>query len=556
VTPPASETVSAVDPRIGALLHDRYRIVRKLAEGGMGVVYEAEHVLIHRRVAVKCLHPEYARNDEVVARFQREATAAASIGNQHIIEVTDMGLLHDGSYFMVLEFLEGCDVEALILEGGPLPVGRAVHLLTQVCDALSAAHAKGIVHRDLKPANLYVTPRGDDPYFVKVLDFGISKFRDADEGGVPSLTRTGTMMGTPHYMAPEQVQSARSVDHRADIYALGAIAYELLTGRCPHDDETLHLLIYRICSQPIVPVGSLRLDLPDGLSAVVMRMLARDPAERFQDCAAVRRALAPYAGLDGAPRLNPEAPTPALALDGSLPPPTPFGSTALATPASAPTVVASRVRPSVVAAGVAASSLAVLALVVSLWPRAPQPAIAAGPSPTPAALAPTVVAPAAVAPAVAPAVAAPERRTHVALSAQPDDAEVLLDGRRIANPFDGELPASAELHRLEVRRRGYTAVVQDLSLEYPQVVRIRLHRGAGVDDQRRVRSAPLGVAPAEVAPAVAAAPTPRERPAEPSPEASPQRPPEEPPPPRPAAIQVAPGVVAPPAAQQLRHVEL
>ncbi len=554
----APEQSDLDDPRVGTLIQDRYRIIRRLAEGGMGVVYEAEHVLIQKRVAVKCLHAEYARQGMVVARFLREATMATSIGNEHIIEVTDMGTLPDGTYFMVLEFLEGRDLDALLEEAGPLPIGRAVHLLRQICDALGAAHAKGIVHRDLKPANLFAITRGGDPDFVKVLDFGISKFRDADESGAPSMTRTGAMMGTPHYMAPEQVHSAKHLDHRADIYAIGAIAYEMLTGRCPHQAETLHMLILAICSMPIVSPKAIRLDLPDGLSAIVERMLAREPDKRFQSCAEIRDALAPYTEFRETPRIRDvPAITPMVGSNGLL-----------LTLASAPTMMPLTVSipkappsrlPRLAAAGVAALLL-VMAGVAPRW-RAGSKASAAPPAPVVTVVAapsgPLPQGPAVVAPEVVPAApSVAEHRTHIALTTHPEDAEVLLDGRRIANPFDGDLPASTELHRLEVRFDGFTSVVQDLSLEYPQVVRIRLHHGAGVDDQRR---APTRVAttPTEV-PAPSSVPAEREARvvvprADPAPTVH-----ESPPPPvaAPQAPQAPGGAVAPPPSQQLRHIEL
>ena len=174
----AAQPNAPQDPKIGMVLQERYRILRKLGDGGMGAVYEGEHVLIKRRVAIKVLHAQFAQNPEIVARFQREAEAATSIGHPNIIEVTDMGRFPDGTAYMVLEFLEGRDWSHDIESHGPQPVGKVIHILTQVCDALTAAHAKGIVHRDLKPENIFLIERRGDPDFVKVLDFGISKIAD------------------------------------------------------------------------------------------------------------------------------------------------------------------------------------------------------------------------------------------------------------------------------------------------------------------------------------------------------------------------------------------
>ena len=283
----------------GTLFDYRYRIVRQLAEGGMGVVFEAEHQHTHRRVAIKCLHPEMTRSKEVVARFQREATAAAAIGNEHIIDVLDMARRDDGSFYMVLEFLQGRDLATALHEDGPFTVRRAIHVLSQVCVALEAAHQKGIVHRDLKPENLFLITRDSDPDYVKVLDFGISKFRDDEGDAAAPLTRTGSMMGTPHYMAPEQIQSTRDVDQRADIFALGVIAHELLCGTLPFYDSSVHLLIYRIRALPPASLAEARPDLPPALVGLVERMLAKAPGDRFQDCAEVRDALTAFARWEG-----------------------------------------------------------------------------------------------------------------------------------------------------------------------------------------------------------------------------------------------------------------
>ena len=232
---PAPQRASPQDPRIGMVLQDRYRIVRKLGDGGMGSVYEGEHVLIKRRVAIKVLHSQFAQNPEIVARFQREAEAATSIGHPNIIEVTDMGRFPDGTAYMVLEFLDGRDWSKDIEREGPQPVGKVIHILTQVCDALTAAHAKGIVHRDLKPENIYLIERNGDTCFAKVLDFGISKIADGQAEN-RSLTQTGTALGTPYYMAPEQCQGKKDIDPRADINSLGVILYQALTAQYPYDD--------------------------------------------------------------------------------------------------------------------------------------------------------------------------------------------------------------------------------------------------------------------------------------------------------------------------------
>ena len=296
------------DPRIGMVLQERYRIVRKLGDGGMGAVYEGEHVLIKRRVAIKVLHAQFAQNPEIVARFQREAEAATSIGHPNIIEVTDMGRFPDGTAYMVLEFLEGRDWSHDIEGAGPQPLGKVVHILTQVCDALAAAHAKGIVHRDLKPENIFLIERRGDPDFAKVLDFGISKIADA-QGQDRSLTQTGTALGTPYYMAPEQCQGKRDIDHRADIYSLGVILFQALTAQYPFDDESYPMLVLKICTEPPPALAHYRPDVPAELQQIVNRMLAKDRDHRYQSVEEVRAALAPFAGLNDAPVVATNAPS-------------------------------------------------------------------------------------------------------------------------------------------------------------------------------------------------------------------------------------------------------
>ena len=307
------------DPRIGCVVSDRYRVLRRIGEGGMGVVYEAEEIGPGRRVAIKCLHAHLVDRQDIVKRFRREALAASSIGHPNIVEVVETGTFDDGDHYMALELLEGRDLAADIAVDGPLRVGRLVHIVSQICDALGAAHDKGIIHRDLKPENVYLVRRGSSEDFVKVLDFGISKFRDAIDGAVSQMTRTGTTVGTPYYMAPEQAQANKDIDLRVDVYALGVILFRALTGQHPFDDASYPMLVLKICTEAPPPVRMYRPDVPVELERVVLRMLAKPPDERYPDCAAVREALAPFRGIDLVPVLT-DAPgtasTRASALDG------------------------------------------------------------------------------------------------------------------------------------------------------------------------------------------------------------------------------------------------
>ncbi len=323
------QTQEGPDPHVGMLLLERYRIVCKIGEGGMGAVYEATHELIGRRVAVKCLHPQFASDAQVVARFQREAQASSMVGNEHIVDVTDMGRFPDGSPFIVLEFLEGQELGKLIERDGAQPLGRVVHILTQACRALGAAHAKGIVHRDLKPENIYLVERHDDPDFVKVIDFGISKMKEQAESLSGGLTKTGMALGTPYYMSPEQAQGLKDVDQRADVYALGVILFEALTGRLPFEADTYPLLMVKIMTEAPPPLRSYRPDLPLGLEQVAQQAMAKNRDERFRSVEELAAALAPFAHVNDEPVVvAPPRPLAPTAPGFGTPPP----ATAVGTP--------------------------------------------------------------------------------------------------------------------------------------------------------------------------------------------------------------------------------
>jgi serine/threonine protein kinase len=288
------------DPLVGATLGDRFRVIRKIAEGGMGAVYEAVQLNLERKVAVKVLHAHLAGDAEIVQRFEREARATTAIGHPNIVDVVDVGELDDGSRYLVLEYLDGRDLARALKDDGPLPLGRAVRILSQVADGVGAAHAKGIVHRDLKPENVFLVGASEH---VKIVDFGVSKFRDA-AAGPDSKTRTGTALGTPYYMSPEQAQGLKDVDHRADVYALGVILFRVLSGHHPFDDTSYPMLIVKICTEDAPPLGAWRSDLPPALESLVVRMLEKDPSKRPQSMAEVKDALALYASHTGAPALT------------------------------------------------------------------------------------------------------------------------------------------------------------------------------------------------------------------------------------------------------------
>jgi serine/threonine protein kinase len=264
---------------VGQVLDGRYAVRSLIGEGGMGRVYEAEHIEIGKRVAIKVLHPAYSRTPEVVQRFRREARAASKIGHPNIVDVTDSGTTSDGSVYFVMEFLEGVELATVIERDGALDVVRALNIATQICRALAAAHNAGIIHRDLKPENIFLIVREGTTDFVKVLDFGIAKSAELEEHRKERLTHPGMAMGTPEYMAPEQA-AGRPADARSDVYALAAILYEMTTGVAPYTgDNFMEILTKKATVEP-VPARQLRPDLPESVERVILRALSRDPAFR------------------------------------------------------------------------------------------------------------------------------------------------------------------------------------------------------------------------------------------------------------------------------------
>jgi serine/threonine-protein kinase len=290
-------------PESGQVLSGKYQLVRRLGEGGMGVVYEAKHLLVGRHFAVKVLQREVAKNAEVIARFRREAVAAGALDSEHVVSITDFGFADDGSPYMVMELLHGEDSRTLFEREGPLPVARATELVLGACRALGVAHAQGIIHRDLKPDNLFLVRRSDGSELVKVLDFGIAKLRHDTQS--PFTTKAGQMLGTVWYMPPEQVHGAKDVDHRADIHALGVILYEGLTGELPHPGNDANAVMVHILHTKPRAIAELRPSLPPGLGAVVHKAIARRVEDRFQSVDEFAQALAPYASSRQAAPLEP-----------------------------------------------------------------------------------------------------------------------------------------------------------------------------------------------------------------------------------------------------------
>lgn len=277
---------------IGDVIDGKYRIVRLLGEGGMGAVFEGENTRIHRRVAIKVLHAGVAANEDAVARFEREAQAAGRIGSEHIVEVLDLGNLPGGDRYMVMEFLEGESLADRISTRGRLSPHVTAGILVDMLEGLRAAHDAGIIHRDLKPDNVFLlASRSGKKDFVKIVDFGISKFNVLGGNSEFSMTRTGAVMGTPYYMSPEQAKGNRDVDHRADLYAVGVILYECVAGEVPFNAETFNELLFKIVlEQPTALLEKIPTCDPT-FSAIVDKAMARDPAVRFQTAAEFQQAL-------------------------------------------------------------------------------------------------------------------------------------------------------------------------------------------------------------------------------------------------------------------------
>ncbi|HEY6726290.1 MAG TPA: serine/threonine-protein kinase [Polyangiaceae bacterium] len=276
----ALEAASPSDPYVGCTIDGRYKVEARLGEGGMGVVYRCSHKVIGKKVAMKVLRADLARDIEATERFLNEAKAASSIGNPHIIDISDFGQFADGATYFVMEYLDGQPLSAVLRSSGAQPLPRLISIAAQLAEGLFAAHTAHIVHRDLKPDNIFLVTRGQNKDFVKILDFGIAKVSNA-EG---RLTRAGAVFGTPHYMSPEQAAGS-TVDHRGDIYSFGVILYELASGRVPFDaDNFMGILTQHIYKQPL-PLRALvppPEGVPPGLEAIILKCLSKRPDQRFQ----------------------------------------------------------------------------------------------------------------------------------------------------------------------------------------------------------------------------------------------------------------------------------
>ena len=283
--------------RVGDVLADKYRVERFLGRGGMGMVIAVWHQDLHERRAIKFMLPEAAKRVESVERFLREARAATRLRSQHAVKIHDVARMADGVPYIVMEYLEGMDLDGVLESRGPLPVDEACQYILQACEAIGEAHALGVVHRDLKPANLFVTTGVRGEPFVKVLDFGIAKVARGTDVKSPSITISQTMMGTPAYMSPEQVSDSKTVDGRADIWSLGVILYQLTTGAIPFDADHFPVLFAKILDDREIapPPSRIRSAIPPEFDAVVLRCLEKNVQARYQTIAELVDALTPFA---------------------------------------------------------------------------------------------------------------------------------------------------------------------------------------------------------------------------------------------------------------------
>jgi tRNA A-37 threonylcarbamoyl transferase component Bud32 len=279
--------VADEDPLVGEVLAGTFCITGIIGEGGMGKVYEAEHVRLPKRFAIKVMQEELLKHPEALARFEREAQAVARVASEHVIEVVDVVRLKDGRPCLVSELLEGQELGDLLDQEGKIPLGTAIAIGRQVCRGLAAAHAVGIIHRDLKPSNLFMMRRSDGRPFVKILDFGVAKLNDGAE-----LTRTGMIVGTPAYMAPEQARGSSSIDERADVYSVGAVLYRLLTGSPPFIGDDPALILTRLLTEDPQRPRDLNRSIPDGMEHLIQRAMARAPEDRPKSVIELERELA------------------------------------------------------------------------------------------------------------------------------------------------------------------------------------------------------------------------------------------------------------------------
>jgi serine/threonine-protein kinase len=470
---------SRADAYVGKTIDGRYVVEQVLGEGGMGIVYRGRHKVIDKKVAIKVLRGDMAKDKEITERFLQEARAASSIGNPHIIDISDFGQLPDGSTYFVMEYLEGDSLSVAIEKQRPMPVPRVLHIAKQIANGLSAAHASGIVHRDLKPDNIILINRGQDRDFVKVLDFGIAKV-----GAESKITRAGAVFGTPHYMSPEQA-AGTSVDLRTDIYALGVILYELASGKVPFDaDNFMGILTQHMYKAPVPLLATVPPPegVPAGLDAIIQKCLSKKPEQRYASMDALTADL-----LKVERNEVPDALPEMMSRSGGFNVPADYfrTGTGRGMPALVPGMPRARRARWGVYAGVAGIATAV-GLVVLIFARsATTHATAPVTSPLAASAAAVAQAPSAAASASAPASSAASAGSaspmtmQVLVGVEPADAKVTRDGQDLGlAPIALEL-ATGETASLVVSRAGFKAQTVKVDGTAPRVLVKLVGAGGG-----------------------------------------------------------------------------
>jgi serine/threonine-protein kinase len=446
---------------IGSVIGN-YVVKAKVGEGGMGVVYLAEHPRLGRKVAIKLLHAQFSQTPEFVSRFFVEAKAATEIGSDHIVGVLDFGELPDGQSYLILEWLEGHSLAQVLTDEKKLSLVRAIHIARGVARALAAAHAIGIVHRDLKPDNVFLVRKEDDPEFAKVLDFGIAKLlHEGKNDAVRVKTETGAIFGTPAYMSPEQCRGAEKVDPRSDIYSLGVIFFEMVTGRVPFEAQGLgDLLIAHMTEEP-PPLRAIDQTIPEPIEAAIAKSLHKSPDLRFQSMDAFMTALSDAWAASGPIRTG-VMPTAAGVHEVRSAQSTLSRTAAeLVSPERG-----SRPRPTLAIAGVAmAAALGVGVVAWRMNHRAEElkPAVSEPKLVTPAPKVQTPVAPATV---------------KLEIRVAPATAQLTLDGKLLANPYAAELPLDHDIHQIVAQAQGYKKDARTLVLDRDHSLDVALEREA------------------------------------------------------------------------------
>jgi serine/threonine-protein kinase len=464
----APPPVASPDALVGKVIDGRYQIESVLGQGGMGLVYKGRHKLIDKRVAIKVLRGEMQNDQEVAQRFLQEARAASAIGNQHIIDISDFGVLPDGATYFVMEFLDGSSLSSVMERDRPLPVSRILKVAKQIAQGLGAAHTAGIIHRDLKPDNVMLIARGQEKDFVKILDFGIAK---VGSGESAKLTRAGSVFGTPHYMSPEQAAGA-TVTQSTDIYSLGVMLYEMAAGKVPFDAEnfmgilTMHMYKAPVPMRALVPAPQ---EIPPGLDAIVLKCLSKKAEARYPTMEALIKDLETLeaGGM-------PEAVNEMMARSGGFNVPADYFNSGAKMPPPVPATPApgQRSRLPLVAgiAGVLTAVGIVVAILAKSSLTSAQPDV---PPTTTVSQAATVTAPPTSTTTTSTAAnAANATKIPVAIAIEPGDAKVTRDGVELPNPVVLQL-ADGETVDLVVAKPGYVQRTITASTKEPSM-RVKL----------------------------------------------------------------------------------